>query len=158
MGSTLAVEEHLVPIAATNEIVEPDQLTRRVRLLHFWGTWCGPCRMEYPSLVRSIEGDPIASDCCFVSIACAGCPGQSIQEVERQTIAYYQSNGLSVSTYTCGDGKLIAHVSSVLGEEMMMFPTSILVDQDGVVRAVWQGYCSSGIDQKLAALVSLSQL
>ena len=36
----------------TGELVSMSELRGKVILLNFWGTWCGPCRMELPDFVK----------------------------------------------------------------------------------------------------------
>jgi len=43
-GSTLAPDFTLA--TTTGELVSMSDLRGKVILLNFWGTWCGPCRME----------------------------------------------------------------------------------------------------------------
>ena len=41
-----------IDIAALKQLIKP---TGKPRLINFWATWCGPCREEYPDLVKIDE-------------------------------------------------------------------------------------------------------
>ncbi len=43
-------ELDLQPLLFTEKEIEPTETKGKVMVLHFWGFWCGPCLMEYPSL------------------------------------------------------------------------------------------------------------
>ena len=49
-GSTPAPDFTLA--TTTGELVSMSDLRGKVILLNFWGTWCGPCRMELPDFVK----------------------------------------------------------------------------------------------------------
>ena len=49
-GSTPAPNFTLA--TTTGELVSMSDLRGKVILLNFWGTWCGPCRMELPDFVK----------------------------------------------------------------------------------------------------------
>ena len=38
-----------IDIAALKQLIQPNG---KPRLINFWATWCGPCREEYPDLVK----------------------------------------------------------------------------------------------------------
>src|SRR4051812_21386965 len=40
----------LQPLVNADAPVKLDELAGEVVLLNFWGTWCPPCRLEYPHL------------------------------------------------------------------------------------------------------------
>jgi thiol-disulfide isomerase/thioredoxin len=41
-----------IDIAALKQLIKPNG---KPRLINFWATWCGPCREEYPDLVKIDE-------------------------------------------------------------------------------------------------------
>ena len=49
-GSTPAPDFTLA--TTTGELVSMSDLKGKVILLNFWGTWCGPCRMELPDFIK----------------------------------------------------------------------------------------------------------
>ncbi len=42
----------LVPVHLTKEELTNDSLKGKVVVYHFWGTWCPPCRVEYPDFYK----------------------------------------------------------------------------------------------------------
>ena len=36
----------------SGDLVSLDDLKGKVILLNFWGTWCGPCRIEIPDFIK----------------------------------------------------------------------------------------------------------
>lgn len=46
----------------SNLVNHKNILTAKVNVLHFWGTWCGPCESEFPSLIehaKKFEGKDV---------------------------------------------------------------------------------------------------
>lgn len=45
----------LEPLLAAKPGIDPDSLKGEVRLVNFFASWCGPCRVEHPLLMRIAE-------------------------------------------------------------------------------------------------------
>ena len=55
----------------------------KVVLLNFWGTWCGPCKMELPDLIQ-ISKDLAGKDFVMIGIASENvAPDQAMLKVEK---------------------------------------------------------------------------
>ncbi len=98
-------------------------------LVHFWATWCGPCRSEFPSIERLYQrfrGDG------FVVLAISEDGGAALDTVR----AFLSANPVTFPV-------LIDEVGEVADEYMAWgVPESILVDREGKI--VWRG--SGAID------------
>ena len=55
-------------VAALKKLLERDPKQPRPLLVNFWATWCEPCRLEFPDLVR-IDTDYRARGLEFVTIS-----------------------------------------------------------------------------------------
>lgn len=92
-------------------------------LLHFWATWCGICKWEQGTIAS------LAKDYTVISVA--------IQSGEDDEVkSYIKKNGL-----------VIPVINDTFGQFAMDYgvrgvPSSFVIDQDGVIRAVEVGYTS----------------
>lgn len=94
----------------------------RVVFLDFWASWCGPCKDSLP-LVEHYARSHRDVDVVAVDV------GESAQ-VAR---AYARANG--VGNVVLDADQLAANAYGVTG-----FPTMVVVDPDGMVRAKWVGF------------------
>ncbi len=93
-------------------------------LVHFWASWCGVCRLEQSSL------EALARDHAVLSIAADSGDAREVGE-------YMRAQGLSF-TALADPGMELARRFGVNG-----FPTSFVVDPQGVIRFVEVGYTTS---------------
>jgi thiol-disulfide isomerase/thioredoxin len=97
-------------------------LTGRPVMLNFWATWCGPCRIEMPEIVRRAQ-----------------------TESELTVIAVNVREELSLVQAFAADFQITMPVALDLeGEisdlyEVRGMPTSYFVGRDGQIAAVWTG-------------------
>ncbi len=129
----------------------------QVTLLHFWGTWCGPCRMEYPELVAMVQSLEAAYPSFqFVSVSCEPPVGNNTLETLREaTYGFYDKIGVDVPTYCDPRGYSRASAAEVLERPAMYYPTTILIGPDGKVAAVWEGYSRRGVEQMRTAIEAI---
>lgn len=94
------------------------QLKGKVVLLHFWTTWCGPCRTEMPDLDK-LQKEHSADDFVLLGLDV----GEERGIVER----YLKSSGVSHPIAIANDANLFS------AYQVRAFPTHVLIGRDGVV-------------------------
>ncbi|MEZ4321776.1 MAG: redoxin family protein [Myxococcota bacterium] len=88
----------------------------RMVFVNFWATWCGPCKIEMPSLIALAESlDP--NDIAFVAIA--------EDDVWPPVDAYLQRNPLPFDVFRDRPPRV------EIPFETKSYPTSFLIDRDG---------------------------
>lgn len=86
----------------------------KLLFLNFWGTWCAPCREEWPTIQKLYESR--RNDVDFVLIA--------MQDKEDDVRKFLQNNNYSAPVYVAESpisGKILPKV----------FPTTFLLNKDG---------------------------
>lgn len=97
----------------------------QVVLINFWATWCGPCRQEMPAL-----------DALYAKYQRAGLVMMGVNIDEDHTDAIEMAQTLGVSYPILFDMR--KEVSRAYQLDAM--PLTVLIDREGVVRYVSEGY------------------
>ncbi|MEM6689995.1 MAG: TlpA disulfide reductase family protein [Planctomycetota bacterium] len=121
----------------------------KVSLVHLWGTWCGPCRMEYPELAEMVSSFERNNEFQFVSVSCEGGPGESVEGLQGQTLQFLDGIETSDDLAVYADPRGVTRRSLLdrLDQRSLYFPTSVLVDAEGKIAGVWEGYKPEGVEQ-----------
>lgn len=95
-------------------------------LLNFWAAWCPPCRVEMPALQRFHQeyGD---------RIKILGINWNDDSDKARELLAQF---GISFQNVIDVDGRAFVTYS------LIAVPTSFWIDEQGVIRGVWEGAMS----------------
>jgi thiol-disulfide isomerase/thioredoxin len=138
------------PVSMTmleGETLTLSELTNKVVLLDFWGTWCPPCLAATPDLVKFYK--KMAANPSFVMI------GVAVNEKsEADWMSYISQNKMAWHEF------LDAQRQMALSFGVHEFPTYIVLGGDGKVRfrhAGWGKTAIGSIDSAVkAALASLT--
>lgn len=105
-------------------------------VVNFFATWCVPCRVEHPELVRFTEEHKAAGDVEVVSIA--------FQDDAAAIREFFDRNGGDWPVIT-GDTGRIALDFGITG-----VPESFVVNPDGVIVAKFEGVTADGLNGAIA--------
>ena len=106
-------------------------------LINFWASWCGPCRKEMPVLQKLQDKyQDLGVQVWGVNVEQENQAGKDfLADLDLSfSIFFDQTNSLS-KTY-----------------QVEAMPTTVIIDRDGKVRFVFQGY-QDGYDKKYAAAI-----
>ncbi|MCS7221273.1 MAG: TlpA family protein disulfide reductase [Anaerolineae bacterium] len=96
-------------------------------LINFWATWCGPCRVEIPELIKAYEAHRQHG---LVILAV------NVQESAHQVQPFVDELGLSFPVVLDLDGEISRQY------QVRSLPSSIFVGRDGLIAARWVGILS----------------
>jgi len=112
-------------VTRDGRVITSDILRGRVVLVNVWATWCAPCRVEMPALQRI--ADAYAGDSLVVL-------GLSVDRGPATEVdAFLAERGITYPVAII-DQRTLDELGGVRG-----YPTSILLDRDGVVRHAVMG-------------------
>ncbi len=123
VGTGSAPDFTLRTLAGSN--VRLQEQRGQVVMVNFWATWCGPCKVEMPHLVRLYEKYHASG---FVLL------GVNIDDDPRSAAASATKLGITFPVLLDSDKR----VSKLY--DLSTMPTTLLIDRDGKLRQVHRGY------------------
>ncbi len=130
----------LAPLVYASGPLDSAAFRGRVVLLNFWGTWCRPCRDEFPHLYALFQKFQQRKDFLLVPVSCLP-PGEPFDEklLREQTQAFLDQYNARVPIYADPEQKTRLALSR-LGAWPGAYPTTVLLDRQGRIRYRWVGY------------------
>jgi thiol-disulfide isomerase/thioredoxin len=142
----------LAPLIATDKELSKADLSGQVAVINFWGTWCGPCVHEFPHIAELDREYGSRSDFRLVSVSCKESDSQSLAELRQLTEAFLRQRRRTMVVYADPRYRTRSAASAV-GAFGYGYPTTIVIDRQGTIRGVWNGY-HRGIEFYIDRLVS----
>lgn len=141
-------ELNLEPLVGDAPHLKLEDLSGQVVLINFWGTWCGPCMIEFPGLVKLSERLESETDFRFIPVSCP--PGRdiAIEELKAATEAYYLEKDFELTCHYDPGGVTRMTLVQDLRLSGFSYPTTVLIDQEGDVQAFWMGY-RPGVEEQM---------
>ncbi len=130
----------LTPLLNVESAPTTNDLKGKVTVLHFWGTWCPPCRLEFPEFVELANKFADQPQALIVSVACSGGPEYDLEELKSETESYLSGVSPGMQTYSDPAGMTRGGLAMILSGGTFGYPTTVLVDRDGNIADVMQGY------------------
>ncbi|HTM52394.1 MAG TPA: TlpA disulfide reductase family protein [Pirellulales bacterium] len=133
----------LEPLTGEATSVTLDDLSGRVTLVNYWGTWCPPCRREFPELVAMQEKFAGRDDFRMYLVSC-GEEGTDpdLAPLRTETEQFLASKKFKVPSYADQNAATRRALVLLLADYLhgFAYPTTIVLDGGGAIRGFWQGY------------------
>ena len=107
------------------EFIALEDLRGKTVVLDCWGTWCKPCLMAMPSLVK-LHKKFVDDGVVFIGVA--------VRDQEAEWAAYIDKNRMDWPQFLDTNRKIVMPFS------VNAYPTYIVIDGDGIVRARQSGF------------------
>jgi cytochrome c biogenesis protein CcmG, thiol:disulfide interchange protein DsbE len=137
VGAKLPALE-LQPLTGNSAPVTLADLEGKVVLFDFWGTWCPPCREEIPHMAHLTRELAEETDFRLLAVSCGSGGREDVEDLRTETESFLTQEKLELPTYTDPNGTTRRAFGEVA--TFNAYPTVFLLDRQGVIRAVWQGY------------------
>lgn len=140
-------EMELEPLLNAKKSVSLADVEGKVTLINYWGPWCPPCLMELPELVELEKEYRGREDAAILLVSSSGGPGQSVDELAQDTRETMEKQKSSAAIYH--DENNISKMALIQSAKLegFAFPTTIVIDQRGIIRGVWRGYDPSFVQE-----------
>lgn len=150
VGKTLSTIA-LKPLTGNGGAVQSAGLEGKVVLLNFWGTWCPPCRQEFPHLADLARRYQNRPEFRFLSVSCGSGDQEDEEDLRNETQSFLQKQGVDLPTYHDPGAVTRRSVDAAAG--FQGYPTTVLLDSGGVIRAMWVGYYP-GVEKEIERAIA----
>jgi len=109
---------------------DPAGLAGDVVVINFWGSWCGPCRVESPEF-QEVYDDVRDQGVSFLGI--------NVKDGDQQARAFVEAKGITFPSIFDPRGEVTLAFRDF---PPTAIPSTVLLDRDGRVAAVYLGVVS----------------
>ena len=138
------------PLTNVQQSFEASDLQGKVTLINFWGTWCPPCLIEMPHLIRigRVYDENEEFQMVLISVG-----SDDLEDLRETTQSYLRKQGWSKQAIFHDITRTAQDQVATAADISVNFPTTVVVDQQGIIRGVWEAYFE-GAPEQMEALVA----
>lgn len=103
----------------------------KVVIIHFWATWCGPCRTEFPELLKAAE--LLKNDAVFITIS----SDENLEKARSFVEAAQKKAGLKPANVLYGHDAMKMLTYDMF--QVQGLPETIIIDPSLVMRRKFSG-------------------
>ncbi len=129
----------LAPLIDVEEAPTLASLQGKVTILHFWGTWCGPCRDEYPEFSKLMAKLRIDPNVQVLSVSCSGGPETDLPGLEEETRKFLEEIPNKLPIYADPAAFTRGKIAGMFASGGFAYPTTVVVDTKGTIRSYYRG-------------------
>ncbi|RZU30692.1 TlpA family protein disulfide reductase [Blastococcus saxobsidens] len=148
-ATVLAEDQRAQAPAFSGELLDgtpfdSSSLAGDVAVINFWGSWCVPCRVETPEF-QAVHADVAARGVQFLGI--------DVKDQRQMAVAFVERLGVAYPSVFDPRGEV---AMAFRGFPANVVPSTILLDRDGRVAAVYTGQVR-GADLRTAVELLLAE-
>jgi cytochrome c biogenesis protein CcmG, thiol:disulfide interchange protein DsbE len=140
----------LEPLTGDGKSAKLDGLAGQVVAVNLWGTWCPPCRQEFPEIAELYEKLRNTPHFRLLAVSCGPGGKEDPKTLWNETKEFVADSGYEMPTYSDPNLTTRSAFDRVAG--LRAFPTTFVIDGEGRIRGVWVGY-RPGIAHEIQELV-----
>lgn len=132
---------HFSLTGLNNQVYRVEGKRDKPVIVNFWASWCGPCKMEAPDLQKFYEKYGKEIDLYGVNVTSNDNPETAMEFVQKYKLTF----------------PIPMDVTGTVSDryKIMAFPTTYLIDQQGVVRKKMIGMIDAAtLEKELKAILA----
>lgn len=121
------------------EVIDLDSLktlltnfSTKIRLVNFWATWCGPCKLEYPEFMKMTRMYG-ARNFEFISVSLDS------EEKSNDALTFLKQIHSPVANYLCAEKDKYKLIERVNPDWDGSLPFTMLIEPLGQIHSAWHG-------------------
>jgi thiol-disulfide isomerase/thioredoxin len=140
------------PLTGDSQGVSLADLSGHVTVLNYWGTWCGPCQVEFPHIVEFATKFAGRDDFRLYAVSCGPGFDPELDNLREATERFLAANEATLPTYADQNAASRRAMAMALGQDGIGYPTTLVLDRRGIIRGFWSGY-GRGQEREMQALI-----
>ena len=142
----------LEPLTGDSQPVSLEDLRGRVTLVNSWGTWCPPCRREFPEIVELAARFGKQENFRLYAVSCSQESDEHLDTLRSETVGFLKESKVTLPTYADENAASRRALAIALDLEGFAYPTTLVLDRQGTIRGFWVGY-SPRAAREMAAVI-----